>query len=694
MGAVPALRNSVSCAACRTSALRLFVNGFSATRVPRASAPISTPSPLLPSTGTRSYSAFRATPRLSGSPSIEEDARKETETETSATIQDNNDVASESADPGVPWYLQVEPPKHPALMHEPPPLPDIPEGSPKLMEPLVKFASDELGLDDLNLLDLRELDPPAAIGPDLLMLFGTARSERHLHVSADRLVRWLRGRGIHAKADGLIGRNILKVRLKRKARKEKLLGNSGGSRTVDDGITTGWICVNVGTVGRSDVEMEILDEDGNSTGFGVPRMGTTVVVQMLIESRRQELDLEKLWNDKLRRSVERNTPQPRIGTVAEHARNHALLSAGQRSGTNSRDTFAPSSNRRHFSTTVLRRQEPRVSEGPAITRVISWDMDMTIKARELQNLIEHDEESKLHVLGQLEEFLTTQSTQEAATHLRNPDKSPVMQLYNRALDGLAPAKSLPFRLWVELVGRASGVETHTMPRLQDLFREIQLSGLQLNRSEYLNILRAIYASPGRTNAEVRNQSNLAVEVMDCMFTRGDKILENDVIVAVIEGLLAGNAGTPEAKRLLSQFEELLFESRLPCPTEPLLLNLLEAYANAGEWDKFWRVWRISPQRYMRRSRTMYQYIYRRFADDGHRMRALDAIRWCFNEMGHEVPPIRPVGEVRAAVAACLRVADPTSEAVARSVKPVSGRNSGVLAERECVRIWHGLWERA
>jgi len=196
------------------------------------------------------------------------------------------------------------------LVNEPAALPDIPEDSPRLMDPLLNYVSDELGMDDLALLDLREMDPPPALGSNLLMVFGTARSERHLHVSADRLVRWLRGRGVTADADGLLGRNELKIKLKRLARKAKLLGNSGVMRGGDDGISTGWVCVNLGMVGGSLEEVEMLDDEGRPTGFGVPQTGTTIVVQMLTESRRHDLDLEGLWAGKLQRSHEKRNGLP------------------------------------------------------------------------------------------------------------------------------------------------------------------------------------------------------------------------------------------------------------------------------------------------------------------------------------------------------------------------------------------------
>ncbi|KAG7287531.1 ATPase synthesis protein 25 mitochondrial [Staphylotrichum longicolle] len=193
---------------------------------------------LAPSTTAAAFSTFRPTPRRLKSPAIVERAEQQHD---KGLKDDKGDAASatEASGSDVPWYLQVEAPRHPTLLHEPAPLPEIPDESPKLMEPLLKYVADELGLDELSLLDLREMEPPPALGPNLLMVFGTARSERHLHVSADRLVRWLRGRGITATADGLLGRNELKTKLRRIARKAKLLGNAGVPRGGDDGISTG-----------------------------------------------------------------------------------------------------------------------------------------------------------------------------------------------------------------------------------------------------------------------------------------------------------------------------------------------------------------------------------------------------------------------------------------------------------------------
>ncbi|CAK7565710.1 MAG: ATPase synthesis protein 25 mitochondrial [Sporothrix epigloea] len=210
--------------------------------------------------------------------------------------------------------MRVDVPKHASLTLLDTPLPPIPSNVPSLVKPLLTFVAEDLGLVDLKLLDLRALDPPAALGPDLIMLFGSARSERHLHVSADRLVRWLRKYGINATADGLLGRNELKIKLRRKARRAKLLGNmasleaaSNGGQ-IDDGISTQWVCLHAGTVGRSRAEGQTTDSEGRTTGFGSLRSaGTTVVVQMFTETKRKQMDLETLWSKTLVRSVKKRT---------------------------------------------------------------------------------------------------------------------------------------------------------------------------------------------------------------------------------------------------------------------------------------------------------------------------------------------------------------------------------------------------
>jgi len=189
-------------------------------------------------------------------------------------------------------------------------LPDLPRYSPALLQPILSHVSVDLGLDDLSILDLRDIDPPPALGANLLMVIGTARSEKHLHVSADRLCRWLRSNhGLSPFADGLLGRNELKLKLRRKAKRSKLLSAVGAKETasvdLDEGIRTGWVCVNVGKVdgGLLPEQEEMASRHiENFVGFGTPSTSCSIVVQMMTDEKRGSLDLESLWNGILRRS--------------------------------------------------------------------------------------------------------------------------------------------------------------------------------------------------------------------------------------------------------------------------------------------------------------------------------------------------------------------------------------------------------
>ncbi|KAF4554781.1 Ribosomal silencing factor during starvation-like protein [Elsinoe fawcettii] len=211
-------------------------------------------------------------------------------------------------DPSLPWYLQPSISPSPTHAQATQPLPDLPPSPPSLLSPLLTHLSLELGQDDLSLLDLRSLDPPAALGSNLIMILATSRSEKHLHVSADRLCRWLRTEhGMRPFADGLLGRNELKLRMKRKAKRSRLLSAVGAKATgagdVDDGIRTGWVCVNLGEVEGGVLPKEEGEghEDG-FVGFRTEAKGCRVVVQMMTDERRGALDLESLWTGLLNRS--------------------------------------------------------------------------------------------------------------------------------------------------------------------------------------------------------------------------------------------------------------------------------------------------------------------------------------------------------------------------------------------------------
>ena len=207
-------------------------------------------------------------------------------------------------DNAIPWYLrQQSSVQSPTL--NPAEVPDLPPNPPPLLQTLLEYVSITAGLDDLQLLDLRNLDPPPALGPKLIMIIATARSEKHLHVAADRFCRWLRREhGLKANAAGLLGRNELKIKLRRKAKRMRMLANVGGAApegNIDDGIRTGWICCTLGKLEAhpDDTHMPGADVE-QFVGFRDIKPGVNVVVQMFTEEKRAETDLETLWGGVLR----------------------------------------------------------------------------------------------------------------------------------------------------------------------------------------------------------------------------------------------------------------------------------------------------------------------------------------------------------------------------------------------------------
>jgi hypothetical protein len=608
---------------------------------------------------------------------------KEAETSENAEKEETEVLDSNEASP---WYLEVEPPKHPTLVDHLPPLPDVPEDSPQLMGPLLKFVSEDLGLDELSLHDLRTVDPPPALGPGLIMLFGTARSERHLHVSADRLVRWLRGRGISANADGLLGRNELKIRLRRKARKAKMLGNhKSRGRDVDDGITTGWICVNLGTIGWTEGEAEIVGEDGRLSGFGVPQTGTTIVVQMFTESRRAELDLETFWTKLAKRSEDRLAHQD--GTTPP-----------QKPAPRPRAT-EPNANpfqdwqRRAFSTARTRESSTQV--GDALEEKVQAALVNPNAISEIADVLVHNTDEKLRLLGQMKTYLNSLPTSSVVQALRRGElseggkPSAFLRLFDLAMLNLPPARAWSQRVWLHATARRLGLMEYDLKQVTSLIEEMRVSGIEATPDQCADLIQAIFAQPGQGDAAVREQANLAMRVIDTMYERGHDVLSHDVIVATLDSLIRSGARGDEVDRLRSTLEFLLEQAKLPFMGEKHLLNLLDAYASQGNWERFWKVWRIPPRFQVARSPQLYAYLFQLFADTQHQSLCIDAVRWCFQEMVNEEPPVLPQGAVLDALKACIRVADPQAEAIAENLV-VKDRESEILADREFVKLVRSL----
>jgi hypothetical protein len=178
-------------------------------------------------------------------------------------------------------------------------------------------------------------------------------------------------------------------------------------------------------------------------------------------------------------------------------------------------------------------------------------------------------------------------------------------------------------------------------------------------------------------------------VIDTMSERGQPVMSHDVLVTAIEALVGSGATGEEAEKLQSALEHLIKHADLPCMEERLLLRLLNAYANQGDWNMFWETWRIPPRFCMPRSPQMYAYLYQRMANTRHQSRCIDALRWCVQEMINEEPPVQPRGAVLQALKNCIRVADPQAEALAQNLV-IKDRETERLANREFVKLIRNL----
>lgn len=304
----PASSLASHCGICRFVCIKAFAT-FTATSTRSHSQPIS----VIPNLARFALKKTFQTSSLGRSylaSQNKNDYTTETHEESEVKPEAPQDMSPEPP-PITPWYLQVDRLQHMTeSLSDRNWLPALPEKSPPLLQPILEYISVDLGLDALSVLDLRKLDPPTGLGANLLMILATSRSEKHLHVSAERLCKWLRSsHKLSPYADGLMGRREIKLKLRRKARRAKLLSSVGSSEStnVDDGLSTGWICVNVGNIDSGESALELSQVLENFVGFGRQVTGTSLVIQMMTVGKREELDLEELWGNALVRQEKRET---------------------------------------------------------------------------------------------------------------------------------------------------------------------------------------------------------------------------------------------------------------------------------------------------------------------------------------------------------------------------------------------------
>ena len=618
----------------------------------------------------------------------------------------------------VPWYLQVESPHRvPKPLSERQSLPDLPDSPPPILQPLLQQISIDLGLDDLSLLDLRKLDPPPALGANLLMVLGTARSEKHLHVSADRLCRWLRSNyKLRPDADGLLGRNELKLKLKRKAKRAKLMGSANDDNG-DDGVRTGWVCVDIGVVDGGEVAATDAARQDNFVGFGRRTDGVRIVVQMLTEEKREEIELEKLWSGVLKRGNQPETEvvdsesqqsqetaaQPGLPRSTERTSFAAMLGHGQMRElhTSARRMVSNSSSENH-------QFHVRAMEESLIDAIVDGAYDKAVDV--VRQSIPYAKflqqgKWKLFLLKQLRTYLENVPQERALEELgileSNSTTTPYLTCFNGLLSSFPTEAEADIRIWLICYARDLGHEEYTRSKLFEVFQELQSYGVKISHVSYMRLLKGIL-SPGKGNSyhgPQRQFAEMAMKILQTMHDQGIEILNEDLLVYVQEiasprqpsedvpqgSIYSDSKDTFDLPSLpMSPIQErlhaLIMSLELPPFKDVSRMRLMDLYARLGHWKEFFEVFRMAPNQGQLQSANVYAFMFGSVAQTGYQKSCMAVLRTWIPDLESEMPAVELDGEVGEAVRACLRIADPFVE-------------QDAIDSSETPNEWLSLWKR-
>ena len=589
----------------------------------------------------------------------------------SPEVSEDTVVSPPTEQDAVPWYLQVDTPtpqqEHPFAERQR--LPELPESPPALLQPVLEHVSVELGLDHLSLIDLRELDPPPALGANLIMIIGTARSEKHLHVSADRLCRWLRTEHrLSPYADGLLGRNELKLKLRRKAKRTRLLSAVGAKETasqdIDDGIRTGWVCVNVGRVEGGELkQVEQLDD---IVGFGSQSPGSRIVVQMMTEEKRGQIDLETLWGGILRRSLKGQADKTQeVDDAEKRVRSGMLLEESAE-------------------TPGSYRYRPNVAEHPSGQQARAFHssarsaiqqgahISTTSQLNPPSDRISQSAVILNHMVDHFKVMSANDSHIALGCDSKDQESTPFLRAFYSAMPRFPETTHWHSNIALRCQAVRSGHAGYSSTCLIEDLESMRLACLVPEERTYLAVLEAIMLPHvgDMTTAErqiSRTTCRRALAVLDRMFEDGYDPVSNSVCQILYRATFTKPA-------VIEDYTTTTMSQSTPTDQQSYTLNqllsalsvyALRTAAQTSAWSVFWEMWSSYPRRMLPRSSDMYVTMFDKVAEKNSQRDALDALRQCIPEMLRERPAVKLGGQVADSVMRCLQVAEPRAEKLAR-----------------------------
>ncbi|CAI7632825.1 unnamed protein product [Penicillium glandicola] len=645
-----ALLRGAVCQTCRHEVLRSFVS-VSGIPMPRSS-PVSSRSISNP----RAFSAVNLL-RSDRPPTSSQLDIHMSEPEVRSVHSDTNAPASSQH---VPWYLQEEAPVRKERSLTEAQLPQIPEDSPEMLSTLLEYTYKDLGLDSLKLFDLRGLEIPAALGANVIMIIGTARSVKHLNVAADRLCRWLRSQyKLSPYADGLLGRNELKIKLRRKAKRARAASAAGTMiDEKDDGITTGWICVNAGVVDKGKTTTQL--SDVGIEGFGNLDLGTSVVVQIFTEEKRDDVDLDGLWEATLAREGRKNIRDSTEDTSKTGAAPPRSMSdgfgsvPGQRRGFHTMRRLALSAMKSTGS--GLETGFPSMGTSPSTlaggAAAVASQLTPTSL---LQILTELPADSARNELG------SGPDDRQSTLFLR-------LFYTNHAARFSAQEKAI-FRLKLFSIAVSRQHPAYTKDALFSTFSDFLRDGYDLPDDLGFDVVSALLTP--RIAGVITEQSEthsletdmeLALLVLDRLSLRvcapNPAPPSNELH---LEKSSAGSSAvqqTESQKQILSRLSKILAAANVPFDAVDARQFMVTLF-QCGDYDGFWRLWRQFPLKGANRTQEDYVQLFKLHAELGEEVRARECLSTGVELMNQESPAIVLQGPIVTAIMHCILVADPT-----------------------------------
>ncbi|PGH03316.1 hypothetical protein AJ79_07394 [Helicocarpus griseus UAMH5409] len=688
-----ALLRGIQCHACRHNVLRSFVSvtgvAINSPIVCSASGPQVHPPHL-----SRGFSSQHAKLFTNKSPEDSEPvADVAADTKLENTDAQETSKQPEEPEEHVPWYLQEEvqdTAAHPLRQQQP--LPPLPENPPPILQNMLQHISVDLGLDDLNILDLRGLDPPPALGANLIMIFGTARAVKHLNVSADRLCRWLRTTyKLRPDADGLLGRNELKIKLRRKARRAKLAKSAGSTLAQpDDGITTGWICVDVGTVEGGQLRKSEPRPAG-FVGFGTVVEGTRIVVQMMTAEKREEVDLEGLWGKVLSRNSMENEgisqPQveryPQVVCGTHEPSNVALADSSHRVSHTAQ--IRPShEQRRGISTSLRRLQDHRsqttVSEADSVREIPGEETKPTEPT--------YKHALTMSLLRRLSYLAADQAIHELGEGVQDRTSTNFLNEFYGQLQIAPPDMASALVMDLICVAIMLGHPGYSKVNLFEKFQEHIISNFPVSQSQVQQLIKIfvsfepdLNASPPRLRLPPQ-EMEFALQLVDHADLRGLQVLDADVIVQLFIGVSyrarvypvkTTALSTSEARnnRIPVSFDEydsvLRIQTRLSkvlTATKAKLSNdhhleLLRVYLYQKQYKQFWEKWQDLANAGVRRGKAFYSLLFEQHLQDPEGWEhSRTTFLSCLSMMEKENPPVFVDAELARSIMEGIMIAHP------------------------------------